>query len=59
MLFTLLLLLVGADIAKEDAAESNKEAILLNQDAKDAIELGNAKKIEAETKIKVILHKSH
>lgn len=40
------------DIAKQDAVESEKEAIQLNQDAKDAIELGNAKKIEAETKLK-------
>lgn len=40
------------DIAKQDAAESEKEAVQLNQDSKDAIELGNAKKIEAENKIK-------
>lgn len=40
------------DIAKQDAFESEGEAKQLNQDSKDAIELGNAKKIEAETKLK-------
>jgi hypothetical protein len=40
------------DIAKKDAEESNKEATQLNQDAWDAKDLGTAKKIEAENKIK-------
>lgn len=39
------------DIAKQDAFESEKETIALIQDANDAKELGQAKKIEAETKI--------
>lgn len=40
------------DIAKKDAEESSKEATQLNQDAWDAKDLGTAKKIEAENKIK-------
>ena len=40
-----------SQIAKQDAEESKKEAIQLNQDANDAFELGNAKKIEADKKI--------
>ena len=40
-----------SQIAKQDAEESKKEAIQLNQDANDAFELGNAKKIDADKKI--------
>jgi hypothetical protein len=40
------------DIAKKDAEDSKKEAEQLNQDSWDAKDLGTAKKIEADNKLK-------